>query len=389
MYRIWMAHYRTQDQLGKVIYCPGSSDIIVERHLINIDKFKQGILTELRDLITLLDHNILMGEPLDAMGIDLDLNNLDIGTDECSGYGLFHPVDSEKSHGHKLIRHFVKSGHLGMVKLQDGTYSVDQKRAKAWLKSVRRATLMLCGLLHFLCGPPPRGAEVMSWLNTNPPQGRRNIYHRSVVDGKPMLLYSFSLYHKAWRRTGYYKEILRFYPHSLTELYCIITGVVRPAESIILPLASKRKDLDLIALHDVYNTRFFAVGGRALEAKDLSNTIRSFFRRHMGPHPPGLRIYRHFTAVIHRSWIIDDKTAEDKELINLLHCMNGSGGGCTSGIDMKHYALFFKEGRLNTPLAKLAFYICRSSHDYFGVPTFKSLSKFRSEIVQIKQALEG
>ena len=114
-----------------------------------------------------------------------------------------------------------------------------------------------------------------------------------------------------------------------------------------------------------------------------------FFRRHMGPHPPGLRIYRHFTAVIHRSWIIDDKTAEDKELINLLHCMNGSGGGCTSGIDMKHYALFFKEGRLNTPLAKLAFYICRSSHDYFGVPTFKSLSKFRSEIVQIKQALEG
>ena len=134
-----------------MIYHSGPEDVIIDGQKVNLIRFREAILKDLHNLITLLDHKILMGVPLKEMGIDVDIDGVDNGTTKKSGYSPFAPVHSLQSLGATFITYFVSKRILGLGIDYDVSYFADSKQVVTWTINVKQSTLSLCRLLHFLC----------------------------------------------------------------------------------------------------------------------------------------------------------------------------------------------------------------------------------------------
>lgn len=368
----WLLQWRSRDHPGKVIYHSGPEDVIIDGQKVNLIRFREAILKDLHNLITLLDHKILMGVPLKEMGIDVDIDGVDNGTTKKSGYSPFAPVHSLQSLGATFITYFVSKRILGLGIDYDGSYFADSKQVVTWTMNVKQATLSLCRLLHFLCGKAPKGEEVIAWSNSNSPQGGRNSFIRSPTTNTQALLLTISD-----PKSNCKQQIKRWYPRVLTELYWIMTAVIRPAESILLPLSGKV--LNPETFYDTYNNNFLVRDGEPFKAEDVSHAIRHFFTSHMGVSI-GLRTYDHISTFIESRFARDESTTSNQRLMNLLLSIVEGQAGRTASVGINHYGKPVQEGVLNTPDTKTAFDICKRYHDYFGVPTFKTLRSFRADV---------
>lgn len=426
-----MEQWRTLARLGKVIHRPETGEVVIEGVVLNVERFKKSIRKELETLVSILHNDILLKVSLEDVGVNMDLSTLDSGDTHTPNYSPFSQVQvlqaddgtASQSPATRLFHAFLQSHHLGMAETSDGTISVNPELAKEWLMKVKDATSSLCVLIYFLGGPPPRITEVEEWNHRNSEGLRRNI----LLGGSPAtpshlenhtttsscasnnittttthapttspvhaptssstattpanteepirtLLCSISLGHKGYLRTGKAKEIMRFYPYSLSQIYIIMTEVIRPLEVLILPLIGQKMPATA-SVYDAYNWRFLVQGGKAYTSKDIRKSIFDFYDRHMNLHF-GARGTRQLFGFLDRNVIIDKTIIQDDALRVKIAELMEKQAGRTYEMGLSRYGKSAVDGQLYTPDAHLAYIICTSTHKYLEIPTNAPMEHF-------------
>lgn len=385
--RFWM-HATTRFCMGNsrpYVVQWNQDELLIFQYKITKDRLAIFIQDQINELEKFVASHVLLGIPLESLGISSDIHNsMDTGDLETPGLGPFLPeatsnLDNQDSN--KFLRGLAETdSERAPVKRVKNALIWDKPKSMTWLASIDTAWLLLYCLIHTLCGLAGRATEeaLLNWTN--------ELFGSSTnirIRGDTVAL--DSAYHKGQLHTGTHKRIVRLLPYRPSRILRILLRVVRPVELIpILKFSIIAGPEYAAPVAQLYRTRIFVSWGKAWEPARMSSILKSWFHKGIGI-PMGVRMYRHLATALQRRYIQYIKHLQPEDIQSAADAQAGR----TVDVSERHYAV---EKKVRDPGKKVLDFELVSAywHEMLGVETYASKSKHNAELeIEVAMKAEG